>query len=85
MPDNRQAADSARGLLKSAVPDGCSLTYTVELDGNLVSAPVWATTGVEFVGESASVNNYKSMTNRTDISSQEFVKLTVVKLADEKN
>ncbi|VGO19105.1 hypothetical protein [Pontiella sulfatireligans] len=59
--------------------DDGSLTYTLELGVDLVDESGWGTTGVEFVGESASVDNYKSMTNRTDVSNKEFIKLTVEK------
>jgi len=58
-----------------------TLSYAVELDqnANLPSAS-WATTGIEYVDESAVSGDYKSVTNRTDnTDSQEFIRLQVEK------
>ncbi|MDF7826863.1 hypothetical protein P4B35_22740, partial [Pontiellaceae bacterium B12227] len=58
--------------------DDANLTYTVELDDNLVASD-WGTAGITNVGESALVDNYKTVTNRTDLNNQEFIKLSVEK------
>lgn len=56
--------------------DDASLTYTVQLSTNLVSG-TWQTNDVEKVGESGAVNNFKSVTNRTDAGSKEFMRLRI--------
>ena len=55
------------------------LTYTVELDDNLVSAPGWTNAGIEFVGQSAFVGDIRTVTNRTDVGDAEFIRLNVEK------
>ncbi len=57
--------------------DDSALTYTVELKTDLVSDPSWETNDVQFVGESAVVDDFKSVTNRTDIDLAEFLRLKV--------
>jgi len=59
--------------------DDDTLTYTVEVKSNLVLDPSWETNGVEPVGESGAVGSFKSVTNRTDIGSAEFIRLNVEK------
>lgn len=56
--------------------DDTSLTYTVQLNTNLV-AGTWTTNGVERTGESGVENNFKSVTNRTDIGDGEFMRLRI--------
>lgn len=54
-----------------------SLLYTVQAATNLV-IPSWETNGVEWVGESAWVDGYKSVTNRTDLEfSPKYLRLRV--------
>ncbi len=58
--------------------DDPSLTFTVGSTENLVHNP--ATNAVSFVGESAVVDHYKTVTNRTDIKEgvpSEFIRLEV--------
>ncbi|VGO12578.1 hypothetical protein PDESU_01131 [Pontiella desulfatans] len=57
--------------------DDSSLAYAVKLKGNLAIDPEWVTNGVEFVDEVAITNNFKSVTNRTDIGDAEFIRLEV--------
>ncbi len=58
--------------------DDASLTFTVQLKEDLVYDPAWVTTGVEFVGESGIVADFKSVTNRTDLgSNEEFLRLLI--------
>jgi len=58
--------------------DDASLTFTVQLKDDLIIDPTWKTTGVEFVGESAVVDDFKSVTNRTDVASnKEFLRLLI--------
>ncbi|VGO19107.1 putative Ig domain-containing protein [Pontiella sulfatireligans] len=57
--------------------DDGSLTYRVETGTDLASSSNWTVGGVEFVGESPSAGNYKSVTNRTDIENQEFIRLKI--------
>ena len=56
--------------------DDSTLTYTVQLNTNLVSG-TWTTDGVEKTGESGIVNDFKTVTNRTDIGTAEFMKLKI--------
>ena len=56
--------------------DDTSLSYTVELNTNLVDG-AWQTNGVEWVGESDVLNKFKAVTNRTDIGNREFVRLKI--------
>jgi hypothetical protein len=60
--------------------DDPGLIYSVESCTNLVSG-TWATNGVEFVGESAIMNNYKTVTNRVSMAGkpQQFIRLKVEK------
>ncbi|VGO19332.1 hypothetical protein [Pontiella sulfatireligans] len=59
--------------------DDGTLSYVVEAGNNLVFTN-WNSAGIEFVDESASVGNYKSVTNRTDTdASAEFIRLQVEK------
>ena len=51
-------------------------TCTVEMSANLASND-WSAVGLEFVGESAVINNFKTITNRTDIGNGEFLRLKV--------
>ncbi len=58
--------------------DDASLTFTVQLKDDLIIDPTWETAGVEFVGESAVVDDFKSVTNRTDLGSpEEFLRLLI--------
>jgi len=57
--------------------DDDQLTYTIELDNDLVNAPSWSTNGIEWVGQSDYVNEIRSVTNRTDVDDSEFIRLTV--------
>lgn len=57
--------------------DDSSLTFTVDARDNLVFAPDWSSTNMQYVGESASVDGFKSVTNRTDMGSVEFIRLQV--------
>ena len=58
--------------------DDDSLTYTVQLDDDLTDAQGWSTNGVAWVGDSAvDVDGYKTVTNRTDIGTAEFIRLQV--------
>ena len=59
--------------------DDCSLAYAVQLNTNLVDG-TWTTNGVDFVGESVITNNFKSVTNRTDVGSSEFMRLRIGQL-----
>jgi hypothetical protein len=65
--------------------DDTSLTYTVELTTNLVAAGGginsngWKTNGVEWVGDAAFSNVWKTVTNRTDVGDTEFIRLKVEK------
>jgi hypothetical protein len=57
--------------------DDTNLVYTVELVSDLVIG-TWVTNGVDFVGESAvDPDSFKSVTNRTDVGSREFIRLSV--------
>lgn len=56
--------------------DDSSLTFTVKRNDSLVFGS-WTNSGVEFVGESGVVDSFKSVTNRTDIDSAEFLRLEV--------
>jgi hypothetical protein len=58
--------------------DDDSLNYTVKLKDNLVYGE-WTTTGVVFHGESAKTDSFKSVTNRTDVNSAEFLRLEVIR------
>lgn len=58
--------------------DDDSLSYTVKLKDNLVYGE-WTTTGVVFHGESADIDSFKSVTNRTDVNSAEFLRLEVIR------
>ncbi len=55
------------------------LTYTVEAGTSLVFTN-WSTADIDFVSDSATVDDYKSVTNRTDTDeSAEFIRLQVEK------
>ncbi len=58
--------------------DDAALTYTVQLSTNLVSNG-WKTNGVEFVGESAFFNVWKTVTNKVPMvgNPQQFMRLKV--------
>ncbi len=56
--------------------DDPNLRYTVQLSTNLVSND-WNTNGVEWVGEAAFSNVWKSVTNRTDVGKREFIRLHI--------
>ena len=58
--------------------DDTSLTYTVEQTTNLVSSP-WNTNGVEYVGEAAFSNHWKTVTNQIPTlgKEQQFIRLKV--------
>ena len=56
--------------------DDSSLSYTVQLNSNLVSG-IWTTNGVEFVEETGVVDDLKTVTHRTDIDSVEFMRLKI--------
>jgi hypothetical protein len=59
--------------------DDGTLTYTVEAGTGLVYTN-WNVAGIEYVDESAAVESYKSVTNRTDVDvSVEFIRLQVEK------
>ncbi|VGO19649.1 hypothetical protein [Pontiella sulfatireligans] len=59
--------------------DDDTLTYTVEAGDNLVYTN-WNVAGISFVGDSETVDSYKSVTNRTDTDvSAEFIRLQVEK------
>ena len=55
-------------------------TCTVELSANLLSNN-WSTVGLEFVGESPVLNNFKTVTNKvpTPGKEQQFIRLKVEK------
>lgn len=58
--------------------DDSTLGYTLGVDTDLVNAPSWDTNDVFVVGESASVDNYKIVTNRTEAApNTKFIRLTV--------
>jgi len=60
--------------------DDGTLTYTVEVNDNLVFGTWTNNAEIVFVGDSATVDNYKSVTNRTDIAdAAEFLRLQVEK------
>jgi len=56
--------------------DDPSLTFTVQANPNLTSG-TWATNGVDFVGETGESGGFKTVTNRTDIGSEEFIRLRI--------
>ncbi len=59
--------------------DDGTLTYMVEAGTSLVITN-WSTSDIEFVDESGTVDNYKSVTNRTDVDlTAEFIRLQVEK------
>ena len=58
--------------------DDDSLSYTLDLADNL-AYPVWTNAGLEFVDESPEVDSFKTVTNRTDVNSVEFIRLEVEK------
>jgi hypothetical protein len=55
------------------------LSYTVKLKDDLVNDPSWDTNGVVFFGESDVADDFKSVTNRTDIGNNEYLRLEVEK------
>lgn len=57
--------------------DDASLTFTLTERGDLVAGPDWNVGGLEFVGESAESGGFKSVTNRTDMGTAEFIRLKV--------
>jgi sialate O-acetylesterase len=59
--------------------DDASLSFAVQLRSNLVSGATWQTHGLEFIGQSPVTNSFKTVTNRTDIGTQEFIRLKVTK------
>lgn len=59
--------------------DDPQLTFIVETCTNLCGHASWTTSGVELVGESAPVDSYKSVTNRTIIGDCGSMRLTVEK------
>jgi hypothetical protein len=59
--------------------DDSALSYTVKLKDDLVNDPSWDTNGVVFFGESDVADDFKSVTNRTDIGNNEYLRLEVEK------
>ena len=60
--------------------DDPSLVYTLGTDTDLIAAPAWDTNDVFVVGETAGVDNYKTVTNRTEASAAaKFIRLNVEK------
>jgi hypothetical protein len=57
--------------------DDASLTISLGLSADLVNDTVWGDTGLEPAGESAESGGFKSVTNRTDIGTAEFIRLQV--------
>jgi len=57
--------------------DDPSLTFTLGARDNLVYLPDWSDADIEFVGESGESGGFKSVTNRTDLGSAEFIRLQV--------
>jgi hypothetical protein len=58
--------------------DDPTLTITYGTETDLVNAPVWDANDVEFVGESATIDSYKTVTNRTEAAaSSKFIKMEV--------
>jgi hypothetical protein len=59
--------------------DETNLTYTVQLNTNLVSND-WKTNGVDFIGEAAFSNHWKTVTNRIEATPDaRFIKLEVTR------
>lgn len=56
--------------------DDTNVVYTVKRVSNLIDG-TWETNGVNFVGASTGTNDFRFVTNRTDIGMQEFVRLIV--------
>ena len=60
--------------------DDGTLTYNVEIIENLVIGTWTNNSEIVYVGDSATVDNYKSVTNRTDTAeAAEFIRLQVEK------
>lgn len=57
--------------------DDPTLTFSVDARGNLTVGAGWSTAGLEFVGESGVSQGFKSVTNRTDMGSIEFIRLKI--------
>jgi hypothetical protein len=57
--------------------DDASLSYSVSAKDNLIYSPEWNSTNVQFVGETTGPGVFKSVTNRTDMGSIEFIRLQV--------
>jgi hypothetical protein len=81
LPTGKVSADGSWFYyVHSERADDETLTYTVQLDDDLVADPGWSTNGISLVGESAvNGNGYKSVTNRTDTGSRGFITLQVGK------
>ncbi len=60
--------------------DDPRLSYEVGRKGDLVFGTNWTTGAIKFVDESPVVDNVKSVTNRTDIGAQEFIRLKVERI-----
>lgn len=56
--------------------DDPSLTFTVQAISNLISG-TWSTNGVEYVDETGESGGFKTVTNRTDVGSEEFIRLQI--------
>ncbi len=57
--------------------DDASLTFTLEARDMLGIGADWSDADLEFLGESAETDGFKSVTNRTDLGTTEFIRLTV--------
>lgn len=57
--------------------DDPALTFSLGAKDNLVITPVWDASALQFVGESEGVDGFKSVTNRTDMGTAEFIRLKV--------
>lgn len=57
--------------------DDSTLSFTVDMKTDLVADSGWTTNGLIFTGESPVVDHFKSVTNRTDIDSAEFIRMKV--------
>ncbi len=60
--------------------DDPRLSYSLGRKGDLIYGTNWTSGAIQYVGESAVVDNIKSVTNRTDVGDKEFIRLKVDKI-----
>ena len=78
--DNWQSAEGGTNWfyhVHTERTDDPGLGYSVGAKDNLVYSPEWSGTNVEYVGESSGPGIFRSVTNRTDIGTVEFIELKV--------